>query len=71
VRHPKELAYFNHVTIAGTVPRNTGAFAVSAPAYDPASHDVWYTDSNAGLYVVRLVGGAGVSFAPRFVSPGS
>jgi hypothetical protein len=71
VSQPRELAYFNKPTVAGTVPRNTGAFAMSAPAYDPTSNDVWYTDSNKGLYVVRLVGPAAIPFAKQYVSPGS
>jgi hypothetical protein len=71
VRQPKEIAYFNHVTLPEDLPRNTGAFAMSAPAYDPASKDIWYVDGNAGLFVVRLVGRAAVPFAGRYVSPGS
>jgi len=68
-RHPRELAYFNKPTTSGRL--NTGAFGMSAPAYDPASHDVWYADGNQGLYVVHLVGAAAIPFAARYVSPGS
>ena len=46
-------------------------FAMSAPAYDPTSNDVWYTDSNKGLYVVHLVGPAAIPFAKQYFSPGS
>jgi hypothetical protein len=69
VSHPKEIAYFNKPTTSGRL--NVGAFGMSAPAYDPASHDVWYTDGNQGLYVVHLVGRAAIPFARRFVTPGS
>jgi hypothetical protein len=68
-RHPRELAYFNQPTTSGRL--NTGAFGMSAPAYDPATHDVWYADGNQGLYVVHLVGAAAIPFAGRYVSPGS
>jgi hypothetical protein len=68
---PREIAYFNKPTIAGAVPRNTGAFAMSAPAYDAESNDIWYADGNAGFYAVRLVGRAALPFAGRVVSPGS
>ena len=71
VAHPREIAYFHKPTIAGDIPRNTGAFGMSAPAYDPASRDIWYADGNAGLFVVRLVGQAAIPFAGRYVSPGS
>jgi hypothetical protein len=68
--HPREIAYFNQPTISGDL--NTGAFAMSAPAYDPDSHDIWYTDGNKGLYVVRLVGPASLPFTNGpAVSPGS
>jgi hypothetical protein len=71
VHRPREIAYFNRPTIAGDVPRNTGAFAMSAPAYDPATRDIWYADGNAGLFVVRLYGRASIPFAGSYVSPGS
>jgi hypothetical protein len=71
VANPREVAYFNKPTVAGDIPRNTGAFAMSAPAYDPTSKDVWYTDSNKGLYVVHLVGPAAIPFAKQYVSPGN
>jgi hypothetical protein len=69
VRQPKEIAYFNQPTLSGDL--NTGAFAMSAPAYDPTTKDVWYADGNKGLYVVRLVGKAAIPFARAFVTPGS
>ena len=71
VAHPREIAYFNKPTLAGSSRLNTGAFGMSAPAFDPETKDVWYADGNAGLFVVRLVGAAAIPFAKSYVSPGS
>jgi hypothetical protein len=71
---PVEVAYFNKPLLAGqgTDPTQAGGFAMSAPAYDPARHDIWYSDGNSGFYVVHLTAGAGVrSFAPRVLLPGN
>ncbi|GAC1443035.1 MAG: hypothetical protein NVS3B26_11850 [Mycobacteriales bacterium] len=71
---PFEAAYFNKPLLAGhgTDPNQAGAFAMSAPAYDEARHDIWYSDGNSGFYVVRLTPGAGVgAFAPRIENPGN
>ncbi|MDT7569945.1 MAG: hypothetical protein QOE05_119 [Actinomycetota bacterium] len=67
---PREVAYFNKPALTGER-LNVGAFGMSAPAYDPASRDIWYADGNLGLYVVHLVGPAGIPFARSVVSPGS
>ncbi|GAC1608237.1 MAG: hypothetical protein NVS3B26_04320 [Mycobacteriales bacterium] len=72
--HPKEIAYFNKPVIEGTQanPQKGGSFAMSAPAYDEATHDIWYSDGNSGFYVVHLTKGAGVpSFANHQVLPGN
>ena len=69
--HPVELAYFNRPMTVPDSLEHVGSFAMSAPAYDPATHDVWYTDVNSGLYVVRLVGRAAIPFAGRYLNPGS
>jgi hypothetical protein len=61
VRHPREIAYFNKPIVPRSVtnqPLRAGAFAMSAPAYDEKTGDIWYTDGNSGLYVVRLTGKA-------------
>ncbi len=75
VAHPKEIAYFNKPLIpwtTSTYPNKAGAFAMAAPAYDGATHDIWYTDGNSGFYVVRLTKAAGVTrFAARVVTPGN
>jgi hypothetical protein len=71
---PREIAYFNKPLMpgTGTNPAKAGAFAMSAPAYDQASGDIWYTDGNTGFYVVRLTKAAGVKkFASRIVYPGN
>ena len=74
-RNPVEVAYFNKPLIQGTTssyPTKAGAFAMSAPAYDEDSRDIWYTDGNSGYYVVRLTKGSGVTkFAGRILYPGN
>jgi hypothetical protein len=74
VRHPREIAYFNKPVIPGSgeTPQTAGAFAMAAPAYDEASHDIWYTDGNSGFYVVRLSKATGITtFAARVTTPGN
>jgi hypothetical protein len=71
---PREIAYFNKPLLKGanTNPNKAGSFAMSAPAYDEATHDIWYSDGNTGFYVVRLNKGAGVTtFADKVVIPGN
>jgi hypothetical protein len=73
--HPSEVAYFNQPLMPGAdpvYPQKAGAFAMSAPAYDEQTNDIWYTDGNSGFYVVRLTKGAGVkTFAARVEYPGN
>jgi hypothetical protein len=74
VAHPREVAYFNKPQMPGVskVPNQVAAFAMSAPAYDEASHDIWYTDGHSGLFVVRLTKATGITkFASRIVLPGN
>ena len=72
---PVEVAYFNKPLIPGTsstYPTKAGAFAMSAPAYDQETRDIWYTDGNSGFFVVRLTDRTGVTrFAKRIVYPGN
>lgn len=71
---PREIAYFNKPLLKGNNynPNKSGSFAMSAPAYDEATHDIWYSDGNTGFYVVRLTKGAGVTtFADSVVLPGN
>jgi hypothetical protein len=73
--HPREIAYFNKPLMPGAnpvYPMKAGAFAMSAPAYDEKTRDIWYTDGNSGFYVVRLTDAAGVTkYARRIVNPGN
>lgn len=74
VANPREVAYFNKPLMpgTGTIPTKAGAFAMSAPAYDQDTHDIWYTDGNTGFYVVRLTSATGVDkFASQIVTPGN
>jgi len=45
--HPREAAYFN-------MPPSGGAHAMSAPAFDPAAGDIWYTDGASGFWDVHV-----------------
>jgi hypothetical protein len=49
--HPREAAYFN-------MPPSGGAHAMSAPAFDPAAGDIWYTDGASGFWNVHVTNGA-------------
>jgi hypothetical protein len=75
VSKPKEIAYFNKPVLKGSVPNQpirAGSFAMSAPAYDQATGDIWYSDGNSGFYVVRLTGAAKrAHFAKTIVFPGN
>jgi hypothetical protein len=55
---PREVAYFVAPPKAGTrAGLQTGDFAFSQPAFDPARRDVWYTDASSGFYVLHLARG--------------
>ena len=73
-KHPIEVAYFNKPLLPGANinPQKAGSFAMSAPAYDQATHDIWYTDGNTGFYVVRLTPASGITKFARVISlPGN
>lgn len=59
--HPKEVGYFNRPLTkakgAVLLPPAVGSYAMSAPAYDVARGQVWYSDANTGFYVVQLTNG--------------
>jgi hypothetical protein len=59
VKHPREVAYFNKPVTRPTklTVLADGAYAMSQPAWDVENNSVWYTDTNSGLYVVRLTNG--------------
>lgn len=70
VRRPVEIAYVNKPVLTGSL--NPGSFTVAAPAFDPATKDIWFADGNSGFTVARLVGRAAIPFAAgRYVSPGN
>ena len=72
--HPREVAYFNDPLMPGEgfYPTKSGAFAMSAPAYDEETGDIWYTDGHTGFHVVRLTEAAGITkFARKIVTPGN
>jgi len=73
VKHPVEIAYFNKPLLPAQTSTKSGSFAMSAPAYDEATHDIWYTDGNSGFYVVRLDPKAThiTTFAKTIVLPGN
>jgi hypothetical protein len=55
---PKEVAYFNSPVLPSPTARDSGAYAMSAPALVPERDEVWYTDGNSGFHVVRLTNNA-------------
>ena len=74
---PREIAYFNKPaasSVPAGVPQQAGiigSFAMSAPAYDGKTGDIWYSDGNSGFYVVRLTGAARRPFARTVHLPGN
>jgi hypothetical protein len=52
--HPREVAYANTPVIGARNPARSGAYAMSAAAFDPATRQVWYSDTNSGFFVVQL-----------------
>jgi len=55
--HPREVAYFNKPAPNG-LPLTSGSYAMSAPSFDLAHHEIWYADGDSGFYVVKLTNGA-------------
>ena len=51
--HPREVAYFNAPVLPRTI-SDPSNYAMSAPAFAPGRHEVWYTDGFSGFYAVRL-----------------
>jgi hypothetical protein len=52
--HPREVAYANQPVLNARNPHRQGAYAMCAPAFDPARRQVWYSDTNTGFFVVQL-----------------
>jgi hypothetical protein len=54
--HPREVAYYISPPKAeGAAPASD--FALSMPAFDPATRQVWYTDAASGFYALKLDAG--------------
>jgi hypothetical protein len=55
LRKPKEIAYFvaptKGVAENGDDPSD---YAMSKPAFAPRRHEIWYTDTTSGFYVLRV-----------------
>ncbi|HUZ43302.1 MAG TPA: LPXTG cell wall anchor domain-containing protein [Acidimicrobiales bacterium] len=52
--HPREIAYFNapvHPSAEGGPGSN---YAMSAPAFDAKTGQIWYTDGNDGFYALQV-----------------
>lgn len=59
VLKPREIGYFNRIRTvdeSGTTLERAG-HAMSAPTFDPARRQVWYTDGNSGFWAVELTNG--------------
>jgi hypothetical protein len=54
---PTEIAYYNQPVPVSATSRESGAYAMSAPAFVPERDEIWYTDGNSGFHVVRLTNG--------------
>ncbi|MEA2159537.1 MAG: hypothetical protein QOD66_1917 [Solirubrobacteraceae bacterium] len=53
--HPKEIAYFVSPTKPNTeTGYSESDYAMSQPAFDPARHEIWYSDGGTGFYVLRV-----------------
>ncbi len=52
--HPREVAYANQPVVNARNPMRVGAYAMSAPAFVPATRQVWYADANTGFFVLEL-----------------
>ena len=75
VAHPREIAYtnFSNVPTSGS-PSGTGkpGSVYSAPTYDPAHNDIWYSDASRGFFAIHLTAGSGITrFAHSYMTPGS
>jgi hypothetical protein len=59
LQHPREIAYFNAPVNPRIFPVPTGAsnYAMSRPSFVPERHEIWYSDTYSGFFVVRLTNG--------------
>jgi len=69
--HPREAAYYISPPAKSTEPDQLSAdLAFSQPAFDPARHEVWYTDGSTGFYALRLINDAWPGPRPPVASAG-
>ena len=52
--HPREIAYFNAPVHPGTGGAAGSNYAMSAPAFDSQTGQIWYTDGNDGFYALQV-----------------
>jgi hypothetical protein len=79
VERPREVAYANFAYPGSWLNQATNdqedrlaGSVFSAPAYDPARNEIWYTDGQRGFFVLRLTPAAGIKrFARSYHLPGS
>ncbi|MDP9101528.1 MAG: hypothetical protein M3N21_05215 [Actinomycetota bacterium] len=79
VAHPREVAYTNLTNIQSPTATTGGGMTgvqygsvYSAPAYDPAHNDIWYSDASRGFFAIHLTASSGVTrFARIYRTPGS
>ena len=53
-RNPREVAYFVAPPKPSPTDGSRSNYAMSKPAFDVARHMIWYSDTNSGLYGVRI-----------------
>ena len=71
--HPYEMAYFNAPSTPAApayLGINAGNFAMSAPTFDTARNEIWYSDGFWGFYVVKLTPGAFSHATPHAATTG-
>lgn len=65
--HPKELGYFNPGGDGTKQPGSWGGtysgYPTAMPQFVADRHEIWFTDQDRGLYVVRPANGTWVSTA--------
>jgi len=55
ILHPREVAYANVPALGDDGdPIDKGGWAMASPAFVPQRHEIWYSDTASGFYVVRL-----------------
>jgi hypothetical protein len=69
--HPKEIGYYVAPSTPSTENGYDGSnYAMSQPAFDPARHEIWYSDGASGFNVLRVTNGVWPQSPPRRPSAG-